>query len=127
MTLEEAKARIAELEAALRYVVEHEPHEGEPAACTWCDMGGSGRATKGDGHHDDIRHLCPVARASEVLTRTPAVALKREQLREKACSAVKDVYNDFVRSEVESNTRSIQIAWEAGSALEAHEKEKVST
>lgn len=60
-------AEIAKLKDAIecmsgeiRNFVGREAQDGSNSACTYCDMGGSGRSSKGDGHHDDVRDTCPV-------------------------------------------------------------------
>ena len=52
---------------ALEYLVKNEAQDGSGYACTFCDMGGAGYSSKGDGHHDDTRGVCPVAKAREAL------------------------------------------------------------
>jgi hypothetical protein len=55
------------MKKALKFLIEHSPHDGENSACMYCDMGGSGYSSKGDNNHDDIKHVCPVVVAKEAL------------------------------------------------------------
>lgn len=57
------------LKSALEFLIDHNPHDGEQGACFYCDMGGSGYSTKGDGNHDDVRYVCPVVVALKALNR----------------------------------------------------------
>ncbi len=72
--LEELKALRTEcvrMAEALSALIREEPKDGESYACTWCDMGGSGYSSKGDGHHDDIKHECAVWRTEQALAACP--------------------------------------------------------
>ena len=62
------KVRHEKLVVAIKYFLKNEPVDGEPGSCTWCDMGGAGYSSKGDGHHDDVMYLCPVIVARNALT-----------------------------------------------------------
>lgn len=55
--------------SALEYFVDGETKDGFGSgyACTFCDMGGAGYSSKGDGHHDDVRDVCPVSEAQQAL------------------------------------------------------------
>lgn len=57
------------LRAALQFLIDRCPHDGEQGACLYCDMGGSGYSSKGDGNHDDGRYMCPVVVALKALDR----------------------------------------------------------
>ena len=60
--------QIEKLVAALEFIVDREPKDGDKLkACTFCDMGGAGYSSKGDGHHDDVKHICPVFKAQKAL------------------------------------------------------------
>lgn len=61
------RARAQGLIDALEFLSNGEPENGDKAACTFCDMGGSGYSSQGDGHHDDVKHICPVYRARQAL------------------------------------------------------------
>ncbi len=57
-----------ELLEDLKYIVSKEPIDGSKEyACTYCDMGGAGYSSKGDGHHDDVTDLCPVLKAQKAI------------------------------------------------------------
>ncbi len=59
-----------ELLEVVEFLVNGEPKNGDQGkACTFCDMGGAGYSSKGDGHHDDIRDVCPVFMAEQVLSK----------------------------------------------------------
>lgn len=60
---------VRELVIALEFLTKNEPENGGPGACTFCDMGGAGYSSKGDRHHDDVRHVCPVVKAEDALAR----------------------------------------------------------
>lgn len=62
------KSKLGTAREALEYTKKSGPTDGETGACVWCDMGGSGYSSKGDGHHDDIRRSCPIVKASQALT-----------------------------------------------------------
>ncbi len=67
-----AEAEILQLRAALQFLIDHSPHDGESGMCLYCDMGGAGYSSKGDGHHDDKepRDVCPVVVAIKALNRS---------------------------------------------------------
>jgi hypothetical protein len=84
------EALIKEKDEALGYVVGISPSDGEPYACVWCDMGGAGYSTKGDGHHDDIRHICPVLKAQNAAALTPNSIQSRAQAQARLIEAAKN-------------------------------------
>lgn len=64
------RADLEVAKAALRFVVSREPANGvQGFACTYCDMGGAGYSSRGDGHHDDLLDICPVVKAQEALAK----------------------------------------------------------
>lgn len=67
LEMDRKDAQIAGLKKALEYLVFNEAKNGSGKACTFCDMGGSGYSSLGDGHHDDTRHVCPVFVAEQAL------------------------------------------------------------
>jgi hypothetical protein len=58
---------LQKIREALEYFVQGEPKDGSQGACTYCDMGGAGYSSRGDGHHDDMRDVCPVIRVQQAL------------------------------------------------------------
>ncbi len=69
-----------ELLDILRRIAKYGPPQGEKhagTACAFCDMGGAGYATRGDGFHDDE---CAVKDAQVYLVRTEKVSRIHEDL-----------------------------------------------
>lgn len=62
------------LSEALNYLIDGEPDNNSGFACSFCDMGGSGYSSMGDGHHDDTRHICAVYKAQQALSHANEIA-----------------------------------------------------
>lgn len=69
----ELEERLAEAERILKAVSKYGPQQGtiSQSACAFCDMGGAGYASRGDGFHDDS---CAVKDAQVFLAKHPSPA-----------------------------------------------------